>query len=148
METLLNHHFPRLPLDVEALRRTCEALPSWSHDYGQLGTSRSRVESAAVQSASESPGIEDEKCTVEYVDDTTARMSPLAQTRCGILTKSVCCDADYSGEFSHWNFSMHIKRNIDELIAKSHVKVGQWGGGWLYLSSHLQFIQVCAHPVL
>ena len=30
---------------------------------------------------------------------------------------------DYSGEFSHWNFSMHIKRNIDELMANSNVSV-------------------------
>lgn len=43
---------------------------------------------------------------------------------------------------------MHIKRNIDELIAKSPVKVGQWGGMCLYLSSYLQFIQVRAHSVL
>ncbi|USP76836.1 hypothetical protein yc1106_04110 [Curvularia clavata] len=76
METLLNHHFPRLPLDVETLRSTCEALPSWSHDYGQAGTSRANIESTAVQPASDSPGIEDEKCTVEYVDDTTAQPDP------------------------------------------------------------------------
>ena len=75
MEVLLRHHFPRLPLDVETLRRTCEALPSWSHDYGQAGTSRTHVESTTAPPA-DSPGIEDEKCTVEYVDDTTARTLP------------------------------------------------------------------------
>lgn len=74
MEVLLHHHFPRLPLDVGALRRTCEALPSWSPDHGQGGTSRAHIESTEVPPASDSPGIEDEKCTVEYVDDTTARM--------------------------------------------------------------------------
>lgn len=76
METLLNHHFPRLPLDVETLRRTCEALPSGSRDYGQAGATRSQIESTVVHPVSDSPGIEDEKCTVEYVDDTTARTFP------------------------------------------------------------------------
>lgn len=37
--------------------------------------------------------------------------------------ESFCRCADYSGEFSHWNFSMHIKRNIDELMAKANVQV-------------------------
>jgi hypothetical protein len=40
------------------------------------------------------------------------------------LTQRFCYGADYSGEFSHWNFSMHIKRNIDSLIARSPETVG------------------------
>ncbi|KAJ6197774.1 hypothetical protein J3E72DRAFT_243552 [Bipolaris maydis] len=101
MEAILHHHLPQLPLDIDTLRRTCESLPTWSPGSDRHGTSSLPVETTAHPSASDSPGIEDEKCTVEYVDDTTAH---------------------YSGEFSHWNFSMHIKRNIDELIAKSSVQ--------------------------
>jgi hypothetical protein len=73
MDAILRHHFPQLPLDVDTLRRTCEALPSWSYGSGQNRTSAAVVETTTVPSASDSPGIEDEKCTVEYVDDTTAR---------------------------------------------------------------------------
>ncbi|KAL6168157.1 hypothetical protein ACJQWK_05814 [Exserohilum turcicum] len=100
MEAILRHHLPRINLDVEALRQTCESLPSWP-DLGQSSVPAMPLEPAVAPPASESPGIEDENCTVEYVDDTTAH---------------------YSGEFSHWNFSMHIKRNIDDLISKSNVK--------------------------
>ncbi|EUC31165.1 hypothetical protein COCCADRAFT_101951 [Bipolaris zeicola 26-R-13] len=101
MEAILHHHLPQLPLDIDTLRRTCESLPTWSPGSDRHSTSGLAVENTAHPSAADSPGIEDEKCTVEYVDDTTAH---------------------YSGEFSHWNFSMHIKRNIDELIAKSSVQ--------------------------
>lgn len=126
MEAILRHHLPRINLDVEALRQTCESLPSWP-DLGQSSVPAMPLEPAVAPPASESPGIEDENCTVEYVDDTTARMSAPCFTRASYttLTNGSCCAADYSGEFSHWNFSMHIKRNIDDLISKSNVKVRQ-----------------------
>lgn len=74
MEAILHHHLPQLPLDIDTLRRTCESFPAWSPGSDQHGTSGLPVENTAHPSASDSPGIEDEKCTVEYVDDTTARM--------------------------------------------------------------------------
>ncbi|KZM21391.1 DNA binding [Ascochyta rabiei] len=81
MGFILKHHFPHLALDIDSLRPEMLEL------------------SGNVQ-LSDSPGIEDENCTIDSVDDTTVH---------------------YSGEFSHWNFSMHIKRNIDDLMARSNV---------------------------
>ncbi|KAK4570101.1 hypothetical protein LTR86_003071 [Recurvomyces mirabilis] len=53
-----------------------------------------------IDEPSDRPSIEDEGCTIDNVDGTIAH---------------------YSGEFSHWNFSMHVKRNIDDLMAKANV---------------------------
>ncbi|KAG9383588.1 Fungal trans multi-domain protein [Pyrenophora tritici-repentis] len=96
MEYILKHHFPNLGLDIDSLRRMCDTL---TLSTTQPATSTS-LDPLGDEQPTESPGIEDEDCTVEYVDNTTAH---------------------YSGEFSHWNFSMHIKRNIDELMARSNV---------------------------
>ncbi|CAE7021677.1 hypothetical protein PTNB85_02458 [Pyrenophora teres f. teres] len=96
MEYILKHQFPNLSLDIDSLRRMCDTLTS---STTQPATSTS-LEPLGDEQPTESPGIEDEDCTVEYVDNTTAH---------------------YSGEFSHWNFSMHIKRNIDDLMARSNV---------------------------
>ncbi|KAH7082647.1 hypothetical protein BKA63DRAFT_486109 [Paraphoma chrysanthemicola] len=98
MERVLRHHLPNLALDIDTLRRTCERLPSSRAGIDQLETSVQPPELIASAPTSESPGIEDENCTLDYVDGATVH---------------------YSGEFSHWNFSMHIKRNIDNLMAKS-----------------------------
>ncbi|KAL5119245.1 hypothetical protein ACEQ8H_002732 [Pleosporales sp. CAS-2024a] len=99
MESILRHHFPDLPLDTEALRHAAETLSlrkDGLYHQDETGVGASQVVPSA--SVSDSPNIEDENCTLDYVDGTTAH---------------------YSGEFSHWNFSMHIKRNIENLIAKS-----------------------------
>ncbi|KAF2028093.1 hypothetical protein EK21DRAFT_102056 [Setomelanomma holmii] len=101
MERILRHHFPNLALDIDTLRHTCETLPSLRAGIDQLETSVQPPGPVANAPASESPGIEDENCTLDYVDGATVQ---------------------YSGEFSHWNFSMHIKRNIDDLMAKSAAK--------------------------
>ncbi|KAF1938599.1 hypothetical protein EJ02DRAFT_410076 [Clathrospora elynae] len=100
MESILKHHFPNIALDTVSLRRTCDSLSSRTPWPGQNEMTVESLESPANAQPSESPGIEDEDCTIENVDGTTVH---------------------YSGEFSHWNFSMHIKRNMDELMAKSNV---------------------------
>ncbi|XPS78642.1 hypothetical protein M3J09_010652 [Ascochyta lentis] len=97
MECILKHHFPQLGLDVDSLRRTCASLPSTALPSalspGEVSTAEAKQGHVL---ASDSPSIEDESCTIDYVDSTVAH---------------------YSGEFSHWNFSMHVKRNIDDLMA-------------------------------
>ncbi|RDW77704.1 hypothetical protein BP6252_05757 [Coleophoma cylindrospora] len=46
-------------------------------------------------------GIDDEICTIDPVEDTTIH---------------------YSGEFSYWNFSMRLKRQIDDRMIESNVQ--------------------------
>ncbi|KAF2716174.1 hypothetical protein K431DRAFT_279470 [Polychaeton citri CBS 116435] len=97
MESILKHHFPDLSLDIDSLRRSCDSLPLLLPSRPLQPDTEEQVTEALPNS----PGIEDEDCTVDYVDGTTTH---------------------YSGEFSYWNFSMHVKRNIDELMAKSDVQ--------------------------
>ncbi|KAF2630548.1 hypothetical protein BU25DRAFT_387843 [Macroventuria anomochaeta] len=100
MGFILKHHFPNLALDTDSLRRTCDALCAPTLRPDENETTVESLEPRANAQQSDSPGIDDEDCTIDYVDNTTVH---------------------YSGEFSHWNFSMHIKRNIDELMVKSNV---------------------------
>jgi hypothetical protein len=36
-------------------------------------------------------------------------------------------NADYSGEFSYWNFSMRVKRHIEDRMVGSVIQVGAAG---------------------
>jgi hypothetical protein len=77
MERILRHHFPDLSLEIEALRHTCESLSSRKGSVDQDDTSIELLETAPSAPASDSPGIEDENCTIDYVDGTTVRTWPL-----------------------------------------------------------------------
>ena len=55
----------------------------------------------------------------QFVSTCSTRPIPLHT-----LTGVFCFGVDYSGEFSHWNFSMQIKRNMDSLMASSPESVG------------------------
>ncbi|KAI4924478.1 hypothetical protein J4E85_007593 [Alternaria conjuncta] len=101
MEFIIKHHFPNLALDIVSLQRTCDSLSSPTPPRDQNAIVPESIELSANAQVSDSPDIGDEDCTIDRVDGTTVH---------------------YSGEFSHWNFSMHIKRNIDELMAKANVQ--------------------------
>ncbi|KAK8875325.1 hypothetical protein PGQ11_005839 [Apiospora arundinis] len=108
MEAILRHHLPSLSLKTESLKRASENLsglaspeepgqPPVISDIGN-SSSISRDSQQADNPAAESPL--DEVCTIDVINDDVAH---------------------YSGELSHWNFSMRIKRNIDTLMATSQV---------------------------
>ncbi|KAH6861159.1 fungal-specific transcription factor domain-containing protein [Alternaria rosae] len=101
MEFIIKHHFPNLALDIVSLQRTCDSLSSPTPPRDQNAIVPESIELSVNAQVSDSPDIGDEDCTIDRVDGTTVH---------------------YSGEFSHWNFSMHIKRNIDELMAKANVQ--------------------------
>lgn len=81
MSQILKHHFPDIALDLESLKRTCDALPASdvSVDRAALVVAPQQQHGdAPTQShpqSDESPGIEDENCTIDYVDGATTRMS-------------------------------------------------------------------------
>jgi hypothetical protein len=76
MECILRHHFPDMSLDIDALRYTCDRLPLGSV-ADQSETSVELPETIPSAPASDSPGIEDENCTLDYVDGTTVRTCTL-----------------------------------------------------------------------
>lgn len=87
MERILHYHLPHISLDVASLRTAADQLQSQQH-RGSLGS----VDAEDLEDLT----IDDEE---EFVikpmpDDTT----------------------QYSGEFSYLNFSMKIRRKIDEWI--------------------------------
>ncbi|KAK7968612.1 hypothetical protein PG988_007685 [Apiospora saccharicola] len=111
MEAILRHHLPSLSLQTESLKRAAENLvPSGSglaspEDPGQQlsGQTPRQTPVAAENDDAAAPAAEsplDEVCTIDVINDDVAH---------------------YSGELSHWNFSMRIKRNIDTLMATSQV---------------------------
>jgi hypothetical protein len=73
MERILQHHFPDLLLDLDALRETCESLTSRGCVVDQDESCVELPETNPSAPASDSPGIEDENCTLDYVDGTTVR---------------------------------------------------------------------------
>jgi len=101
MEFIVKHQFPNLAMDTVSLQRMCDSLSSPTPPRDQNEIISESIEPSGNVQVSDSPDIGDEDCTIDRVDGTTVH---------------------YSGEFSHWNFSMHIKRNIDELMAKANVQ--------------------------
>ncbi|KAK8096274.1 hypothetical protein PG999_014296 [Apiospora kogelbergensis] len=102
MEALLQHHLPALSLTTESLKRAAENLSELAGP-GDLGRPPEIPETPVLLESAGSPAAEsplDEVCTIDVINDDVAH---------------------YSGELSHWNFSMRIKRNIDTLMASSQV---------------------------
>jgi hypothetical protein len=73
MERILRYHFPDLSLDIESLRDTCNSFPSRRDTVDQNEARVELPETIPSAPASDSPGIEDENCTLDYVDGTTVR---------------------------------------------------------------------------
>jgi len=128
MEAILQHHLPSLSLKTESLKRASENLSGLAspEEPGPPST----VPETAGSPAAESPL--DEVCTIDVINDDVARKLPGGSWPClvywsmQVVHVDVLTDnsLDYSGELSHWNFSMRIKRNIDTLMASSQVPVG------------------------
>ncbi|KAL4794090.1 fungal-specific transcription factor domain-containing protein [Aspergillus venezuelensis] len=97
MENILKHKFEGIALDVDSLRRMSRALDQ--HDQ--------TTDHPATPLPAEEDPIEEEVCTIDPVEDTTTQ--------------------DYSGEFSYWNFSMRVKRHIeDRMHPQSTLKVSNY----------------------
>jgi hypothetical protein len=73
MGFIIKHHFPNLALDIDSLRSTCDALCALSLRPDQNKTTTESLEPPANAQPSDSPGIEDEDCTIDYVNSTTVR---------------------------------------------------------------------------
>ncbi|KAJ5601839.1 hypothetical protein N7510_011373 [Penicillium lagena] len=95
MERILKHTMKGIKLDTESLGKLADAL-----DADEETTP------AVVSDPQHSEGLrlDDEACTMEPVGDSTT-------------------PADFSGEFSYWNFSMRIKSRIESHIKETESRV-------------------------
>jgi hypothetical protein len=109
METLLNHHYEgKLSFETEDLRLLAESI-----DKDHV---RRQEEQALAQESDESESEDDTFITVQPLGDNITRMylhrlttmSPLFD-----ITNMTAMMTDYSGEYSHWNFSMRLKQWIE-----------------------------------
>jgi hypothetical protein len=73
MERILRHHVPHLSLDIDALREYCDSLLPERDTVDQDDTRVELPEAIPGAPASDGPGLEDEDCTLDYVDGTTVR---------------------------------------------------------------------------
>lgn len=82
MECLVKHHVPDVGLDTDSLRRACSALlvptPESQGMHDSQVTESTRPKIAETAETAESPGIQDEDCTIDDVDGSIARMSMLS----------------------------------------------------------------------
>ncbi|KFY19485.1 hypothetical protein V493_07940 [Pseudogymnoascus sp. VKM F-4281 (FW-2241)] len=89
MERILKHEIRGISLDTESLRVRAEAITGeGNRREGSAGATDSSCDDELV--------IGDETCTIDPVDGDTA--------------------THYSGEFSYWNFSMRIKRLLEDKV--------------------------------
>ncbi|ETN36628.1 uncharacterized protein HMPREF1541_08906 [Cyphellophora europaea CBS 101466] len=87
LEGILKHKSFNVPLDIDSLRRK----------YNELRSPRRSVSNARSETAEDEDdlNIEDESIEIRPVDHNVTH---------------------YSGEFSYWNFSMKIKKHVEEWI--------------------------------
>lgn len=110
MERLVKHYAGDIDLDLENLRGLAEAVDK-DHALPRRGQSVSHEEGC-----SEYLGAEEESFTVQPVGNNITREHPRRiPTRLPRIRTDPC--PDYSGEFSHWNFSMRIKAWIEQRVA-------------------------------
>lgn len=119
MERILQHKFKDISLDTKNLAQMARSLP---HNLTSKHSPQRNVPDIAVED-SEDLAMEEEKCTIEPVEQTTTRS-------CIYSISRTATDPflDYSGEFSYWNFSMRIKRHIDNHLPRAQSSVGLING--------------------
>ncbi|KAL4962157.1 Zn(II)2Cys6 transcription factor [Aspergillus stella-maris] len=91
MERILQHYVPNISFDIQSLRKTAEELKSQHRGSQSEGNPAESVQLDAEEL--EELALEDEDFTIKALPDNTTQ---------------------YSGEFSYLNFSMKIRKKIDE----------------------------------
>lgn len=109
MEKIIQHYAGNISMDMESLRVLAESV-----DKAPEAIRNHRPAPLIDSPGSDYLGVDDENFTVQPLDNNTTREhSPLTRLH------SHSTDSpriDYSGEFSHWNFSMRIKQWIEQCV--------------------------------
>lgn len=122
METLLRNYDPDISLETENLKTMAEALTTKEN-----GGPSEMVETSpsVTNNQDQTNDVEDltldEDFTVKPLPHNTTRMFTTIGCILDELGTYLC--TDYSGEFSYWNFSMRIKRWIEDWAPNSNSEV-------------------------
>ncbi|KKK22102.1 putative C6 transcription factor (PrnA) [Aspergillus ochraceoroseus] len=120
MECILQHYVPNISFDIQSLRKTAEELKNKHRGSESEGRPSIQLDSEDLEDLA----IEDEDFTIKALPDNTTRMFS-ALLLWFFLTsfnppEHYCREREsdesleYSGEFSYLNFSMKIRKKIDE----------------------------------
>ncbi|KAH7272664.1 hypothetical protein FSOLCH5_002959 [Fusarium solani] len=113
MEKIITHYAGNIPLDPESIKAMAEAVDNKNPDIAQVHRQAPVVGSPG----SDYLGVDDENYTVQPLDNNTTH---------------------YSGEFSHWNFSMRIKQWIEQCVPDRHDAPGTLSFKEYYRAEELQ----------
>lgn len=121
MERILAHYVPNMSLDIPSLRKAVEDL---QRDQREPSMSEGPTTQAEADDLDDL-AIDEESFSIRAFPDNTTRKSLFL---CGYYSISysnslIGCAAEYSGEFSYLNFSMKIRRKIDEWMHSSAPEV-------------------------
>ncbi|OHW91428.1 fungal specific transcription factor domain-containing protein [Colletotrichum incanum] len=105
MERLLAHYTGKSTLDAETLKTLAESV-----EKGRIGPGPSRAGAEAHGSMEAEVGAEAE------VQSQSSDSFKVDEITVQPLENNITLLADYSGEFSHWNFSMRIKQWIEQCV--------------------------------
>jgi hypothetical protein len=107
MERILSYYAPNLTFDIQSLRQAAEDLKS-KHRESESDALSTKVDANELEDLA----IDEEDFTIKALPNNTARKYPFSRLwlACLLLTPM----AEYSGEFSYLNFSMKIRKKIDE----------------------------------
>lgn len=115
LEQLVHHLLGDVPMDLNNLRRMAEKASQRS------GTGSDDAGAKAGTEDLDDLTLEDENFTVKTLSQSTARKHlRCVQTRHSPLTFRTL---DYSGEFSHWNFSQKLRRRLSQCLDTSDVAI-------------------------
>ncbi|KAI1038476.1 hypothetical protein LB503_011334 [Fusarium chuoi] len=113
MEKIITHYAGSVSLDTESLKAMAESIDNKNFDANQVKRQAPIMDSPG----SDFLGAEDENYTVQPLDNNTTH---------------------YSGEFSHWNFSMRIKQWIEQCVPERHDAPGPLSFKEYYRAEELQ----------
>jgi hypothetical protein len=100
------------------------SLPSLRAIAEKIQTSSSRVDSDVnhLSTDLEDLTLEDENFVVKTLSHNTARKKFLQSSG----FSPAHCMTDYSGEFSHWNFSQKVRKRVDQCLVDNITEVSSY----------------------
>ncbi|KAJ5409470.1 uncharacterized protein N7487_003829 [Penicillium crustosum] len=108
LEKIVQHKLGPMNLDLNTLQSLSEQVDKQNESISPARNATPDQQIVAV----------DEKCCAQSVENTVARETFRTTLASPCMIGKLISDVDFSGEFSHWNFSMHIKKWIEQNISQ------------------------------
>lgn len=121
MERILAHYVPNISFDIPSLRKAVEDL---QRDQREPSMSEGPTTQAEADDLDDL-AIDEESFSIRAFPDNTTRECRLCTQTLGGHEpyELIICTTEYSGEFSYLNFSMKIRKKIDEWMQSSAPEV-------------------------